>query len=90
MQTVAEVNIKKMAEAQRAASEQGAKINPHPMGDTAYCARQSAMGVLDDIAYDLRTREEAYNILKRVIPWQLLSQHDEEVLYTFFQAVRRN
>jgi hypothetical protein len=67
--------------------EDGAKVNRDPRIDTCAC-RQSAQGVLRDNHERQEKRTQAVETLLRVIPWQLLSQHDEETLYWYFSERR--
>lgn len=46
--------------------------------------RMSARAVLKDSAKHQERKAEALTILLKVIPWELLSAHDEEVLWNFF------
>lgn len=46
--------------------------------------RTSAKGVLDHVLRRAEQRTEAIAILTKVIPWKLLSPHDEGILWRYF------
>ena len=50
--------------------------------------RQSARSALDHLLRQHEKWTEAFVILKKVIPWELISPHDEEILWNYFKDPR--
>lgn len=57
--------------------------------DMCGCARESAKSVLQRQIKYQQSAASAEEVLIKVIPWDLLSKQDEEVLYNWFSTAYR-
>ena len=60
-------------------------VQSEPQRDMMAC-RESARCVLDSRIRRSAKRHHALEVLMKVIPWQILSAEDEEVLWSYFAS----
>lgn len=70
--------------------QMGLKQGPERAGmDMGCCARENAKSVLQRQIKYQQSAASVEEVLIKVIPWDLLSKQDEEVLYNWFSTAYR-
>jgi hypothetical protein len=81
--------LKEEAAQKQSTMEQGYGMNDCRPKVNCCAAREAARSLLDHMTRKIEMQAEALDVLKRVIPWDLISPRDEERLYELFVQLNR-